>query len=607
MPLAAAVAGSGSAGLAAAAAAATAPPPQTLSPLLDNPDQRLSQDTDRLTTNLGELIAAAVTLPGRIVYYSIALAHLFGWFAPALCLAYFLLGSLPNWMLLHRVVPALVEQERLEGEFRHTHAEIRMLAESAAFSGGTLADRARASRVFRSVVRNQHRVLLRQLPLNVATQIFDYVGSVANYGILGWGVLWLSSARSMTPSQIAGMLASGSYACMYLINSFTSIFDLTTFAADVAAYGKRVQEVLEFGEDRCGRSGRDEMGRGRERKGSHGRPSSTGTEDSDGDGPRFGFDIGCGSATATATATLCAPGFQSNPDADGGVAEGILVGAGVDSVPDAGGANARADASTLLLCADHVTLRAPPSLSHPKGRVLVRDLSFRVTRGKHVMIKGESGVGKSTLLRAIAGLGGMRVPGLDLCLPGGASASASASASAAHDVAFLPQQPIMFTGTLEELLCYPSTVTAAKSRYNGGARQDSSQPVVCSPHLRRQLEELVGLLDLKSILGLAGWNDASFDWSTLSPGEKQRVALIRLLVSADIPVGAPRLAVLDEAFTALDPSMMAFCLRMLQDRLATAGTTLVFVSHLDRRLERFVEGRTIVLERDGEPRVAQPQ
>jgi ABC-type glutathione transport system ATPase component len=67
------------------------------------------------------------------------------------------------------------------------------------------------------------------------------------------------------------------------------------------------------------------------------------------------------------------------------------------------------------------------------------------------------------------------------------------------------------------------------------------------------------------------------------------------------------MAVLDEAFTALDPSMMAFCLQMLHDRLASAGTTLVFVSHLDHRLERFVEGRIIVLERNGEPRVAQPQ
>ena len=102
------------------------------------------------------------TLPDTIALTSLQLLATTLLLAPALCLAYFIIGSLPNWLLLHRVVPALVQQERLEGEFRHTHAEIRILAESAAFSGGTLADRARASRVFRSVVSNQHRVLLQR-------------------------------------------------------------------------------------------------------------------------------------------------------------------------------------------------------------------------------------------------------------------------------------------------------------------------------------------------------------------------------------------------------------------------------------------------------------
>lgn len=82
--------------------------------VLENPDQRLSQDTDRLTMNLGELIASAVTIPGKIVYYSLALGRMFGWFAPLLCLAYFVIGAIPNWFLLQRIVPSLVKQEHLE-------------------------------------------------------------------------------------------------------------------------------------------------------------------------------------------------------------------------------------------------------------------------------------------------------------------------------------------------------------------------------------------------------------------------------------------------------------------------------------------------------------
>ena len=105
--------------------------------VLDNPDQRLSQDTDRLTMNLAELVACGLTLPGKVVYYSMALSSLFGWFAPACCVVFFVLGTIPNLLLLHRVVPQLVQQEKCEGDFRHCHSGIRTFSESISFSRGT--------------------------------------------------------------------------------------------------------------------------------------------------------------------------------------------------------------------------------------------------------------------------------------------------------------------------------------------------------------------------------------------------------------------------------------------------------------------------------------
>ena len=38
------------------------------------------------------------------------------------------------------------------------------------------------------------------------------------------------------------------------------------------------------------------------------------------------------------------------------------------------------------------------------GRVLMKDLSFELGAGKRILVTGESGTGKSSLLRAIAGL-----------------------------------------------------------------------------------------------------------------------------------------------------------------------------------------------------------
>ena len=62
--------------------------------------------------------------------------------------------------------------------------------------------------------------------------------------------------------------------------------------------------------------------------------------------------------------------------------------------------------------------------------------------GQHILLRGESGVGKSTLLRAIAHIGNVHVHGIAVnVLP--------------SDMTFVPQSPFMFTGTLGALLSYP--------------------------------------------------------------------------------------------------------------------------------------------------------
>ena len=468
--------------------------------VLDNPDQRLSQDTDRLTMNLAELVACGVTLPGKVVYYSMALSSLFGWFAPACCVVFFVLGTIPNLLLLHRVVPQLVQQEKCEGDFRHCHSGIRTFSESISFSRGTQMDRSRANDSLSRLVSNQHRVLCRQLPLNIVIQLCDYMGAVANYGILGLGILYLATAEGKTPSQIAGLLASGSYACMYLINTFTSMFDLSNYFADVVAYGRRVEEMFEYGEKYGG------GGRGR--------------------------------------------GGGGGSDAMGG--------------------GERPNDGNVLLSAVDVTLRSPPSTSDVKGKLLVRHLDFHILAGETIMVRGESGVGKSTLLRAIARVGDVNVTGLRLHIP-------------LSDVTFVPQSPFMFTGTLEALLCYP--------RSNEIVFDDD----------RRKLKKYVMAMDLSGIIKVAGgWNE-TFDWTTLSPGEQQRVALIRLLMCP------PKLAIMDEAFTALDSDMVERCLVLLRKMVEVEGeeTTFVFVSH-SSRLEEHCD-RTVVLERYGAGRELLPQ
>ena len=182
------------------------------------------------------------------------------------------------------------------------------------------------------------------------------------------------------------------------------------------------------------------------------------------------------------------------------------------------------------LALDSLTLYTPQY-----ERVLIKDLTLKLKPGDALLITGDSGCGKSSLLRAIAGLwragtGVVQHPPLD-------------------EVFFLPQQPYMQLGTLRSQLIYPSTDTS-----------------LSDDHLLEVLEEV----HLAELADRVGGLDAVNDWDKLlSVGEQQRLAFGRVLVRQ------PRIVILDEATSALDSGNEA----ALYEGLRASGTTVVSIAH----------------------------
>ena len=173
-------------------------------------------------------------------------------------------------------------------------------------------------------------------------------------------------------------------------------------------------------------------------------------------------------------------------------------------------------------------------LDLPNGQPLIADVNFSLARGESALVSGPSGVGKSTLLRAIAGIwpfgrGEIRMPSNPRVL-------------------VLPQKPYLPIGTLREAVSYPMQASGV---------DDAS--------LREALVA-VGLKDL------AGKLDEMSHWTLqLSPGEQQRIAFARALVQK------PDWLFLDEATSAVDEPTEARLYRLLRDRLP--WTTLFSIGH----------------------------
>ena len=179
---------------------------------------------------------------------------------------------------------------------------------------------------------------------------------------------------------------------------------------------------------------------------------------------------------------------------------------------------------------DAVTLQTP---NHE--RTLMRDVSLVVAEGQGLVIVGASGGGKSSLLRAVAGLwragsGTIHYPDLEHML-------------------FLPQRPYMILGTLRQQLLYP---------YLDEKLDDA------------ELEAVLQRVNLPDLVQRSGGFDRELDFAkVLSVGEQQRLAVARALLAR------PTFAVLDEATSALDPENET----RLYAELRSLNTTIISVTH----------------------------
>lgn len=198
----------------------------------------------------------------------------------------------------------------------------------------------------------------------------------------------------------------------------------------------------------------------------------------------------------------------------------------------------------------------------------VEQVSLAVRRGETLGIVGESGCGKSTLARLITGLlpttsGKVELGGEDIT-----NLSEKVMRPYRRDVQMIFQDPY---GSLNP-------------RRRVGA-------IIADPFVIHGTDGTISLKDrVKELMELVGLNPEHYNRfpSEFSGGQRQRIGIARALATR------PKLLVCDEPVSALDVSIQAQIVNLLQDLQSELGLTYIFIGH-DLSVIKHIADRTAVM------------
>jgi len=522
---------------------------------IDNPDQRMAEDLRSFTQVSLAFAISFVTSVIDLFSFSTILWSIYPPLWGAI-LVYAGFGTAGTLLIGNKLVGLNFEQLQREADFRFSLIRVRENAESIAFYGGEQIEMREIKRRLDKTIDNAIRLVGQQRNLEFFTTGYRYMVQIVP-SIVVAPLYFQSKIELGVVSQSYGAFNHILNDLSIIINQFENI---ASFGAGIGRLGDFV-DAMKISAERQERLVQQESGRNTTAFRTTWEETSwldafkeaisvTGISPADPTPLRVVLDRAVKELVPLSLdapfheAPRPKPSFFTFADTPPAHAGGEAVHAGSETHAGAetasgkdvvvGGVRDVGEITSTELSGTPLRVEGLRLFTPDGSRELLRDLDLEMQPGQHLLIVGDSGAGKSSLLRAVAGLWSTGSGHITRPPPG--------------ETFFLPQRPYCTLGTLREQLLYPAVPAAGADEGGGGDGGQNSLGLTDAQLL--DILDKVRLPDLASRLAAQDGGsglDSKRDWSAmLSLGEQQRLAFGRLLANR------PRLAILDEASSALD-------------------------------------------------------
>ncbi|KAG1654109.1 ATP-binding cassette sub-family D member 4 [Nymphon striatum] len=361
---------------------------------IDNPDQRITQDIDKMCDRMSNIFVKIIISPLTISYYTYKTALATGYIGPISVFVFFILSTVVNKVLMSPVSKFYAEREKKEGNFRFKHMYVRVNSESIAFHESERTELLKSNRKLNELTKVLQSLYNREFPLNVSVNFFNYFSAIISYIVIAIP-LFDGAFDGMVASDLTALISANAFITIYLVFQFSLFISLSVEVSELAGTTHRISQLIEKLTSLCD----DQL-------------EIFKYSDNDADRQKL-----FSQHTKKTYGSQDLSNFKTKDEME----------------------------SNWFCKLQNVTI-FPPGLCTSETIPLVTNLSVEIIQGQNILITGNSSSGKTSLLRVIRGLW----PSFS-----GSISRSSHIVSSPSSVMYLPQKPLLTDGSIRDLIIYP--------------------------------------------------------------------------------------------------------------------------------------------------------